>query len=167
MMLLIARAATARESVGSAASYGWCRFSDHAMSPPCAGVIGSSPFLPFDESVNAGLSPLVSSEKTHKICLVAFAQAKLTWLGSDATFGFWQATEISACTVATLAGHAALPPGRTKAATITASTMAPPVTAIARQCAAQRLNPDRRTFRRPRLISTSVRSSGPPTPASG
>ncbi len=37
MMLLIARAATARLSMGLAGSYGWCRLRDQAMSPPCAG----------------------------------------------------------------------------------------------------------------------------------
>src|SRR5215471_8536868 len=101
MMLLIARAATSRLSIGDAGSYGWCRLRDQATSPPWVGVIGSRPFLPLDLSRKSGLSWLVSSENTHRICLVVFAHAKLTWLGSDTTFGFWQATVISACTRAT------------------------------------------------------------------
>src|SRR5262249_35036358 len=109
MMLLIARAATWRLSIGLAGSSGWCRLSDKAMSPPCAGAIGSRPFLPFEGSVKPGLLPLVSSENTHKICRVSFPQAKLTWLGSDATFGFWQAIAIWPRTFATLVGQLAPP----------------------------------------------------------
>ena len=36
---------------------------------------------------------------------MSLPQAKLTWLGSAATFGFWQAVVISLRTVATLGGH--------------------------------------------------------------
>ena len=55
------------------------------------------------------------------------AQAKSTWSGSEATFGFWQAVVISFCTSATLAGQDA--PGRntTMTSTVipTASTASP------------------------------------------
>ena len=36
---------------------------------------------------------------------MSLPQAKLTWPGSETTFGFWQAVVISLCTVATLGGH--------------------------------------------------------------
>ena len=61
------------------------------------------PFLAVLASVYCGLSPLVISANTHRIWLVILPQAKLTWPGSDATFGFWQAVVISLWTVATLA----------------------------------------------------------------
>ena len=48
---------------------------------------------------------LVISANTHRIWLVSLPQAKLTWLGSETTFGFWQAVAISLFTVATLGGH--------------------------------------------------------------
>src|SRR5262249_41837555 len=46
MMLLIARAATWRLSIGLAGLYGWCRFSDQATWPPWDGRIGSRPCRP-------------------------------------------------------------------------------------------------------------------------
>src|SRR6516164_2846301 len=46
MMLLMARAATWRLSIGLAGSYGWWRFSDQATSPPWVGAIGSRPRRP-------------------------------------------------------------------------------------------------------------------------
>src|SRR5712691_11407856 len=115
MMLLIARAATARLSIGLAELYGWCRLSEKATAPPWLGVIGSRPLRPVAASVKAGSSPLVSSAKTHKTLRVSWPQAKLTWPGSEATFGFWHATSICCLTVATLAGHDAPPPGSTTA----------------------------------------------------
>src|SRR6201987_1655105 len=47
-------------------------------------------------------------EKTHRICLVSFPQAKLTWDGSETMLGFWQAVSIWLCTVATLGGQPGL-----------------------------------------------------------
>ena len=55
-----------------------------------------------------GLSPLVISANTHRICFVSFPQAKLTWAGSEAMLGFWQAVSIWLCTVATLGGQPGL-----------------------------------------------------------
>ena len=69
--------------------------------------------------------PLVSSAKTHRICWVDFAQAKLSWLGSAATFGFSQAVVISAWTRATLPGQLAPPPG----SAITSAMIAMPAAA--------------------------------------
>ena len=54
MMLLIARAATWRLSIGLAGSYGWCRFRVHATTLPWAGVIGSSPRRPVFASRRRG-----------------------------------------------------------------------------------------------------------------
>ena len=109
MMLLMARAATSRLSIGSTGLYGWCRFSDQATSAPWAGAIGSSPTRPVLLSVNCGLPELASSANTHRICWVPLAQAKLTWPGSESTSGFPHAVVISACMVATLDGHDAPP----------------------------------------------------------
>ena len=67
------------------------------------------PFRPCCGSVKLGLSPLVSRENAHRVWLVPFAQAKLTWVGSATTFGFWHATVISFFTCATLAGHVGVP----------------------------------------------------------
>src|SRR5215469_14327096 len=92
------------------------------MLPPWDGSIGSRPLRPFDASVKFGLLLLVSSEKTHRIWRVSFAQAKSTWLGSLTTFGFWQAIVICFCTVATLAGQPGLPPERTMDSTMTAAS---------------------------------------------
>src|SRR5260370_32685664 len=102
MMLLIARAATARLSIGLVGLYGWCRFRDQATSPPCVGVIGSSPIRPVLASAKFGSSPLIISAKTQSICRVALPHANLTFAGSDITSGFWQARPGSFCTVATL-----------------------------------------------------------------
>ena len=52
----------------------------------------------------ATLPPLVTSAKTQSTERVAGAQAKLTWVGSDRTSGFWQAREIWLWMVATEAG---------------------------------------------------------------
>src|SRR5215510_4635282 len=120
MMLLIALAATCKLSMGLAALYGWCRFSDHATCPPWAGVIGTRPCRPVLIEAKSGLLPLVISENTHRICRVALPHAKLTWLGSDRTSGFWQAAAICRSTVATLAGHDG--PGRERATTMMVST---------------------------------------------
>src|SRR6516225_11395878 len=76
MMLLIARAATWRLSIGFAGLYGWCRFSDHATWPPWAGLIGSRPCRPVLIDAKLGLLPLVISENTHRICRVDLPQAK-------------------------------------------------------------------------------------------
>jgi hypothetical protein len=131
------------------------------MSPPWVGWIGSRPFLPLEVSVKPGSLWLVSSEKTHRTCCVSFAQAKLTWAGSDTTFGFWQAVVISFRTVVTLAGQLALPPGSaTVMSAIPAAKAAAPI-AIARQSANHRRGP-RFTCLRPLLMSTSVRSPEPP-----
>src|SRR4029077_12750723 len=46
MMLLMARAATSRLSTGLDGLEGWCSFSDHAIWPPWAAVMGSRPLLP-------------------------------------------------------------------------------------------------------------------------
>src|SRR5262249_1222038 len=100
MMLLMARAATARLSTGVGGLWGWCRFSDPAIWPPWAGVIGSSPFLPVLASAYPGSLLLVSSANTQRIWLVSASQAKLTWPGSDTTFGFRQAVVIWLVTVA-------------------------------------------------------------------
>src|ERR1700689_1734018 len=86
--------------------------------------MGSRPCRPVLVSLKFGLSPLVINENTHKIWLVDFPQAKLTWLGSETTLGFWQALLISFCTTATLAGHEA--PGRntTRISTVRPTTAA-------------------------------------------
>src|SRR5215470_8713890 len=119
--------------------------------------MGSRPCRPVLLSVKFGLLPLVISEKTHRIWLVDLSQAKLTWLGSDATFGFWQAVVISFWTVATLAGHEA--PGRnttmTRTVMPTARTASPIVIVRARP------NRPRWTLLRPWLMSRLVRSSAP------
>src|SRR5579862_1463961 len=109
-MLLMARAATIRLSTGLAGLYGLRRLSDHAMSPPWAGWIGSRPRRPVDWSTNPGLSPLVSSANTHSTDCVSFAQAKFSPPGSAAASGLAQACLICAWTVATLAGQLALEP---------------------------------------------------------
>src|ERR1700722_9067328 len=155
MMLLIARAATCRLSIGLSGLYGWCRFSDHATSPPCVAEIGSSPWRPVLASLKFGLSPLVISENTHRIWLVSFPQAKLTWFGSETMFGFWQAVLISLCTTATLAGHDALGWNTT---TISAVR---PIANTASPIAILPVRPKRprRTLRRPRSINALVRSS--------
>ena len=111
------------------------------MSPPCAGWIGSRPLRPVDWSTKPGLSPLVSSEKTHSTWLVSLSQAKFSPLGSAATSGFSQACLISAWTCATLAGQPAPPPRvATRAATTPASSATAP-TAISRQCAQEPARP--------------------------
>src|SRR5580704_3892967 len=117
--------------------------------------MGSRPCRPVLVSLKLGLSPLVINENTHKIWLVDFPQAKLTWLGSETTLGFWQAVLISFCTTATLAGHEA--PGRN---TTTISTVRP-TTAAATHIAIFCLRPNlpRGTLRRPWSISALVRSS--------
>ncbi len=102
-----------------------------------------------------GLSPLVISAKTHRIWLVSFAQAKLTWSGSEATFGFWHAVVISPWTTATLAGHDA-PWRNTRIGTPAATTAAMTAPAYIRR------RRERRTwtaFGRPRSMSVLVRSS--------
>src|SRR5215472_14238736 len=83
-------------------------FSDQATCPPWIGVIGSRPCLPVLGSLYWGLSPLVISAKTHRICRVSLPQAKLTWAGSEAMLGFWHAVSIWLCTVATLGGQPGL-----------------------------------------------------------
>src|SRR4029077_18537442 len=90
---------------GFIGSYGWCRLSDQATSPPWVGVIGSRPLPPLFASLYCGLLPLVISAKTQRIWLVSLPQAKLTWPGSEATLGFWQAVVIWLWTVATLGGQ--------------------------------------------------------------
>src|ERR1700754_3826688 len=95
MMLLMARAATCRLSTGLAGLYGWCRLSDQATAPPCAGEIGSRAWRPLLASLKFALFPLAISENTHRTWLVDESQAKLTRFGSDATLGFLQAVVIS------------------------------------------------------------------------
>src|SRR5262249_57603958 len=106
-----------------------------------------------------GLLRVVRRENTHRICWVSFAQAKLTWLGLDATFGFWQAMDIWLRTFATLAGQLALPPETFATRIAPARTRARPIV-MARQCARQRRRP-RLALCRPRLMRISGRSSGP------
>src|SRR5215831_17356106 len=101
-------------------------FSDQATCPPWVGVIGSRPCLPVLGSLYWGLLPLVISAKTHRICLVSFPHAKLTWAGSEAMLGFWQAVSIWLCTVATLGGQPGLDRKMNTAAI--AMTVAIPVT---------------------------------------
>src|ERR1700691_247754 len=117
--------------------------------------MGSRPCRPVLVSLKFGLSPLVINENTHRIWLVDFPQAKLTWLGSETTLGFWQALLISFCTTATLAGHEA--PGRN---TTRISTVRP-TTAAATHIAIFCLRPTlpRGTLRRPWSIRALVRSS--------
>src|ERR1700677_3537662 len=117
--------------------------------------MGSRPCRPVFVSLKFGLSPLVINENTHKIWLVDFPQAKLTWLGSETTLGLWQAVLISFCTTATLAGHEA--PGRN---TTTISPVRPTsaaATHIAIFCPRPTFR--RRTLRGPWSISALVRSS--------
>src|SRR6516225_7485805 len=128
IMLLIARAATCRLSIGLAGLYGCCRFSDHATCPPTDGLIGSRPCRPVLIDAKSGLLPLVIRENTHKICRVDLPHAKLTWLGSDLTSGFRHAIAICRWTVATPGGQDG--PGRTRSSTRTVSRIAP--TAAAR-----------------------------------
>ena len=108
-------------------------------------MIGSSPFLPLCESAKLGLLPLVISENTQRIWLVVFPQAKLTWPGSEAAFGFWQAVAISACTVGTLDGQDGLPPDST-IARIAASAATPHTAARMMRV---RVQPDWVTLLRP------------------
>src|SRR5271155_3574754 len=123
--------------------------------------MGSRPCRPVLVSLKFGLSPLVINEKTHRIWLVDFPQAKLTWLGSETTLGFWQAVLISLCTTATLAGHEA--PGRST----TMSSTVRPTAAAATYIVIFRLRPNfpRRTLLRPWSISALVRSSARLHPA--
>src|SRR5579863_7350499 len=153
-MLLIARAATSMLSIELNGSYGWCRSSDQATSPPSAPVMGSRPFRPDFGSAKLGLFPLVISANTQSTCDVPFPQAKLTWLGSDATFGFWQAVVISLCTTDTLAGHDAPFLNTIIDSTIASTTpMVTPIV-ILRARTSRALAP-----RRPWAIRTWVRSS--------
>src|ERR1700760_4411086 len=126
-MLLMARAATWRLSIGFIGSYGWCRLSDQATSAPWVGEIGSRPSRPGVPSWKMGLFWLESREKTQRICWVCLPQAKLTCPGSDITSGFSQAVVISDLTVPTLDGQDA-PPLSTIVTTtmITASRAAAP-----------------------------------------
>ena len=121
------------------------------------GEIGSRPCLPVLESVKFGLLPLVISAKTHRIELVVLPQAKLTWLGSDATLGFSQAVVICCWTVATLAGQEGLDLKiSTDATMITARAAATPNTILRERGRRTRL-----TLRRPRSMMAWVRSSAP------
>src|SRR6516225_2042031 len=115
--------------------------------------MGSSPCRMVLLSAKFGLSPLVISEKTHRIWLVDFPQAKFTWLGSETTLGFWQAVLISFWTRATLAGHAAF--GRDTTSTTTPTPMAR--TSKATVILRQRPSRARRALLRPWLISRLVR----------
>jgi hypothetical protein len=100
------------------------------------------------------LSPLVINANTHKIWSVVLAQAKLTWPGSDATFGFWQAVVISLWTVATLGGQDGLVLNSSTAAmTITTAIPAAPSTILRERGRRARL-----ALRRPRSMSVCVRS---------
>src|ERR1017187_7665612 len=117
--------------------------------------MGSRPFLPVWASVYFGLSVLVISAKTHRIWLVVFPQAKLTWPGSDATFAFWQAVVISPCTVATLGGHDAPFLKITITSTVTRTTRA----AVTRAILRPRDTLTRSTLRRPWSMRALVRSS--------
>src|SRR5579862_824899 len=180
MMLLIARAATWRLSTGLKGLYGWCRFSDHETWPPCLGVIGSRPSRPVLVSLKYGLPPLVTRAKTHRTERVAGAQAKLTWVGSDRTSGFWQAREIWLWMVATDAGQdgpLVVTFMNTRTATITASSAMMPIFSQ-RDAAGRAGRPgrpgirDRAVLCRPRFISVSVRqsasrSSSPDRPCMG
>src|SRR5580658_2151470 len=153
-MLLMARAATSRLSIELNGSYGWCRSSDHATSPPSASVMGSRPFRPDFGSAKLGLFPLVMSANTHSTWDVPFPQAKLTWLGSDATLGFWQALVISPCTTDTLAGHDAPFLSTIIDSTIASTTPTSTPMVILRARARRARAP-----RRPCVIRTCVRSS--------
>src|ERR1017187_5149594 len=119
--------------------------------------MGSRPFLPVWASVYFGLSVLVISAKTHRIWLVVFPQAKLTWPGSDATFAFWQAVVISPCTVATLGGHDAPFLKITITSTVTMTTRA----AVTRAILRPRDTRTRSTLRRPWSMRALVRSAAP------
>ena len=87
---------------------------------------------------------------------MSVSQAKLTWLGSDTTFGFRQAVVIWLVTVATLGGHDGP----------FLSTIVAPMTSTTRPAAAPmaivRPRPERgrRAGRRPRSMSTWARSEG-------
>ena len=107
--------------------------------------MGSRPCRPVLVSVKFALSPLVISENTQRIWLVVLPQAKLTWFGSEATLGFWQAVVISFCTSATLAGQEA--PGRNTTMISTASPTASTASPIVILCPRPRLRPP--TLRRP------------------
>ena len=101
--------------------------------------------MPVLVSAKFGLSPLVISENTHRIWLVALSQAKLTWLGSETTLGFWQAVVISFWTTATLDGHEALGLKTTMTSKITpTAAAASPIVILCR-----RPNRPVRTLRRP------------------
>ena len=130
------------------------------MSPPWVGWIGSRPLRPVVESTKPGLLPLVSSAKTHRIGWVDFAQAKFSWLGSAATFGFSQAVVISAWTWATLPGQLAPPPGSAITSAMMAMPTAPTAIATVRRWERSHRVRDRPAGARPRLMSASVRPSG-------
>src|SRR6266853_302029 len=117
--------------------------------------MGSSPCLPVLASVNCGLSPLVISANTHRIWLVAFAQAKLTCPGSEATLGFWQAVVISLWTVATLGGHDGFDWKINTDATTTTTTRPATASTILRD----RDTRGRAALRRPRSMRVCVRFS--------
>ena len=87
-----------------------------------------------------------------------FPQAKLTWLGSETTLGFWQAVLISFCTSATLAGQDAPARNTTMMSTVT------PTTSTASPIVILCVRPNRawRTLRRPWSISALVRPSSEP-----
>ena len=76
MMLLIARAATSRLSIGLGGVVRVMQVKDQATSPP-GGGIGSRPSRPL-RVAKFGLSPPVISANTQRIWRVAFAQAKFT-----------------------------------------------------------------------------------------
>ena len=130
------------------------------MSPPWAGWIGSSPRRPVDWSTKLGLSPLVSRAKTQRTAWVDLPQAKLSWLGSAATFEFWQAWVISVCTWATLAGQLAPPPGSAITSARIAAQKTAAVIASARRWERTQRVRDRPAAGRPPLMSASVRPPG-------
>src|SRR3984893_426379 len=154
MMLLTARAATCRLTIGSIGLYGRCRFSDQATWPPWAGVIGSRPCRPVFGSLNWLLLPLVMRAKTHRIWLVSLPQAKLTCAGSDATLEFLQAVSIWLCTLATLDGQPGLDRKmNSEAMVITAATPATAITPLRDFGILARPAPARLALRRPRSMS--------------
>ena len=83
------------------------------------------PTRPLLASRKFGLLPLAIRENTHKIWFVDWPHAKLTWFGSEATLGFWQAVVIWFLTTATLDGHDALGRSTMTASTVTARAAAP------------------------------------------
>src|SRR5258708_2869084 len=115
--------------------------------------MGSRPWRPVLVSAKLGLSLLVSNANTHRIWRVDFAQAKFTWPGLDTTSGFWQALAMSACTVATLAGHDAPPLVMMTARTVTRTTAALVIAMVLR-----REIPRRYALCRPWLTIPSVGS---------